>query len=72
MKKQVGKIVNDKAIFLQITFEVDITNGDINTDVDYDSRILDKQKQEQLKDFITEFTEKIVTLGKEDENNEIV
>ena len=57
--KEVGKIVNDKATFMQITFEVDIHTGDVDTDVDYDERILSVKKEEKLKELISEFVNKL-------------
>lgn len=57
--KEVGKIENDKATFMQITFDVDIHTGDVDTDVNYDKRVLSVKKEGKLKELISEFTNKL-------------
>lgn len=57
MNIEIGKIKNNKISFLNIEFELEIDNGTINTNVDYDSRILDKSKEKEFQEYV----EKIVS-----------
>ena len=45
MSKKVGKIVNDYACFMKVSFSANIFTGVIDVEVDYDKRII-KSKDE--------------------------
>lgn len=61
--KEVGTIVNNKAVFLELKFEADLTTGDVDTNASYDTRVIDKSKQKLLMQYINEFVEKIPNLS---------
>ena len=60
MSKEIGKIIDNEATFLGLTFAVDIKSGDVNTSVDYDRRIIDESKQARLSEIIDGFIKQIV------------
>ncbi len=57
--KEVGKIKDGKATFLSITLDIDIETGNINSNIDYDTRVLDKSKEVKLKEIVTKFVNEI-------------
>lgn len=69
MANKVGEIKNNRLAFLNLTFEVDLDTNNIETDVNYDKRVLDTNRQEELAKYINDFVAKLVNLGVEEESN---
>lgn len=63
-KKEVGKIINDEACFLNVNFTATILTGEINVDLDYDSRII--KNKEKLTEITNKYLEEVERLMAED------
>lgn len=70
--KEIGEIINDKVVFLNIEFELEITTGTLNTNVSYDKRVLDKNKEDEFKEYVNQFVNgltKYTTNERQNDNN---
>lgn len=63
-KKEVGKIVNDDVCFLNVNFSATILTGELNVDLDYDSRVI--KNKEKLTEITNKYLEEVERLMAED------
>lgn len=65
---EVGKIKDGKATFLSIFLNIDIETGIVNSDVDYDTRVIDKNKEKKLEEIVHSFVKQIDKCALESED----
>ncbi len=63
-RREVGKIVNDEACFLNVNFAATIQTGEINIDLEYDKRII--KNKNKLTKITNEYLEKVEKIMSED------
>lgn len=71
MKKEVGEIINDKVVFLNIEFELEIDTGTLNTNVSYDKRVIDKNKEDEFKEYVNQFVNGLTKYAVTEKQNDI-